>query len=295
MVEARKIRGHVVNIIGTGLSGLVGSRVMNLLTPEFRFENLSLETGVDITQKDVVMDKISSSDASWIFHFAAITDLDAAEKERSLGESGNTWRVNVEGTRNIVEAARKFKKRVLYLSTDFVFDGNSGPYTEESVPSPASWYATTKYEGEKLVSNLGDDGLIVRIAFPYGSKPGARPDFVQRIIDQLRAGETVVAVTDQLITPTHLDDIVGAIRVLVNNVASGIYHAVGSQALSPFEAAILIADTLHLDKSKIAPTTWAMYYKNRAPRPLRAVLQNLKIESLGVSMLPFREGIRLIV
>ena len=124
-MEARKIRGHVVNIIGTGLSGLVGSRVMNLLTPEFRFENLSLETGVDITQKDVVMDKISSSDASWIFHFAAITDLDAAEKERSLGESGNTWRVNVEGTRNIVEAARKFKKRVLYLSTDFVFDGNS--------------------------------------------------------------------------------------------------------------------------------------------------------------------------
>lgn len=284
-----------MKIIGTGLSGLVGSRVTNILTSEFRFENLSLETGIDITNKDVVMEKIASSDASWIFHFAAVTDLDAAEKERSLGESGNTWRVNVGGTRNIVEAARKFRKRVLYLSTDFVFDGTTGPYTEESVPSPASWYATTKYEGEKLVSTLGDDGLILRIAFPYGSEPGVRPDFVQRIIDQLRAGETVVAATDQLITPTYIDDIVGVIRILVKNVSSGIYHAVGSQALSPFDAAVLIADTLHLDKSAIAPTTWALYYKNRAPRPLRAVLQNLKIESLGVSMLPFREGIRLIV
>ncbi|MDP1721749.1 MAG: SDR family oxidoreductase [Candidatus Gottesmanbacteria bacterium] len=284
-----------MNIIGTGLSGLVGSRVTKLLTPEFQFENLSLETGIDITQKDVVMEKIASSDASWIFHFAARTDLDASEKERDLGEASNTWRVNVGGTRNIVEAAQKFKKRVLYLSTDFVFDGNTGPYTEESTPSPMSWYATTKYEGEKLVARLGESGLILRIAFPYGSAPSVRPDFVQRIKDQLAAGETVVAVTDQRITPTYIDDIVGVIHALVKSVASGIYHAVGSQALSPFEAAILIADTLHLDKSTIAPTSWALYYKNRAPRPLRAVLQTLKIESLGLSMIPFHEGVRFLV
>lgn len=284
-----------MNIIGTGLSGLVGSRVMSVLAPECTFENLSLETGVDITNKQTVQKALASSSASWIFHFAASTDVDAAEKERGLGVQSNVWRANVEGTRNIVEVAATLKKRVLYLSTDFVFDGDNPPYTEESAPKPLSWYALTKYEGEKLVATLGKSGLILRIAFPYASGLGSRPDFVQRIKNQFLAGETVTAVTDQQITPTYIDDIARVIGVLVKNESSGVYHAVGSQALSPFEIAVLIADALNLDKSKIASTTWAVYYKNRAPRPRRAVLQNVKIESFGVSMIPFRDGVRLII
>lgn len=284
-----------MNIIGTGLSGLVGSRVMQLLAPEFQFENVSLETGIDITNKDAIREALVSSSAPWIFHFAASTDVDAAEKERDRGIASTVWRVNVEGTRNIVEAAAMLKKHVLYLSTDFVFDGSAPPYTEESSPRPLSWYAVTKYEGEKLVSTLGNHGLILRIAFPYVAGSGARPDFAQRIKDQFLAGETVTAVTDQEITPTYIDDIARVISLLVKNNSFGVYHAVGSQALSPFEAAMLIADTMQIDTSKIAPTSWAVYYKNRAPRPRRAVLQNKKIESLGESMIPFRDGVRLII
>ncbi len=283
-----------MNIIGTGLSGLVGSRIVELLGQDFQFENLSLETGVDITNRDVVREKIGASSAPWVFHFAAITDLDAAEGERPLGEKSKTWIVNVEGTRHIVDAARAGGKHVLYLSTDFVFDGNDGPYTEESKPNPQSWYAMSKYEGEKLVGALGDAGLILRLAFPYRAKRVGRPDFVHRIMDQLRAGERIEAPSDQTFTPTYIDDVARVIQALVGSNASGIYHAVGSQALSPYDAAVMVARTHELDASRIAATTWESYYKHRAPRPKQAVLKNDKIDSLGIRMKSFEEGLRLL-
>lgn len=295
-METREVgKGTAVNIIGTGLSGLVGSRIVELLAGDFQFENLSLETGVDITNKEVVRERFVASAAPWVFHFAAVTDLDASEKERQLGQKSLAWRVNVEGTRNITESARATGKRVLYLSTDFVFDGEGGPYTEESQPNPQSWYAVTKYEGEKVVASLGASGLILRIAFPYQARPKGRPDFVHRIMEELRAGKDIEAPDDQRITPTYIDDVAHAIRVLTGSDASGIYHAVGSQALSPFDVARLIAGTHHLDVSKIAPTSAESYYKGRAPRPRKAVLKNDKIESLGLSMIPFSEGIRFVI
>jgi len=284
-----------MKIIGTGLSGLVGSRVVELLEPEFQFENLSLETGVDITQKDVVINRFAASQAPWVFHFAAVTDLDASEKERELGQSSLSWRVNVEGTQNIVDAAVASGKHVLYLSTDFVFDGNGGPYTEESQPNPLSWYAATKYEGEKIIAGMGAFGLTIRIAFPYQARRQGRADFVHRIMEELKAGKEIIAPKDQLVCPTFIDDVARVIRALVTGNASGIYHAVGSQALSPYDAAILIAKTRHLDQSKIAPTTWVSYYSKRAPRPRQGVLKNTKIEILGLSMKPFFEGIGFIL
>lgn len=268
---------------------------MELFEREFQFENLSLETGVDITQKNVVRERIAASNAPWVFHFAAVTDLDASEKERELGKSSLAWRVNVEGTRNIVEAARICGKHVLYLSTDFVFDGNAGPYTEDSQPNPQSWYAITKNEGEKIVAGMGGLGLTLRIAFPYQARQQGRADFVHRIMEELKAGKEIVAPTDQLVSPTFIDDVARVIRTLATSNASSIYHAVGSQAISPYDAAILIAKTHHLDQSKIAPTTWVSYYKDRAPRPRQAVLKNEKIASLGLSMIPFSEGIRFVL
>lgn len=283
-----------MRIIGTGLSGLVGSRVVERLHDAFQFENLSLETGFDITRGWVVQERITASDAAWVFHFAAMTDLDSAERQRDLWKESQAWRVNVEGTRNIVEAAARGGKHVLYLSTDFVFDGESGPYTEESQPNPQSWYAITKYEGEKLVAGLGDLGLILRIAFPYRAASSGRLDFVHRIADELKSGKTIESPSDQVFTPTLIDDVARVIRVLVEQNVSGVYHAVGNQVLTPYDAATLIARHLSVDASRIVATTWESYYQGRAPRPRCAVLKNDKIEALGISMTPFSEGIRLV-
>lgn len=283
-----------MNIIGTGLSGLVGSRVVELLSERHAFANLSLETGVDITNEQITHQHITASDALWVFHFAAVTDVDGAEKERELGEKSKSWQVNVDATRYVADAAKESGKRVLYISTDFVFDGTKKEYKEEDIPHPLGWYAITKYEGEKIVSG-NPDNLIIRISNPYVAQSAVRPDFIHKIIDRLSAGLPVGAPDDQLFIPTFVDDIAHAISILIDRGARGVYHVVGSGGLSPFSVAQKIAAAFGFDQSLVSPTTFTTFFAGRAPRPRYAVLNNDKIRSLGVAMSTFDEGLAKIV
>ncbi len=280
-----------MNILGTGLSGLVGSRVVELLSPRHSFEDLSLDTGVDITDQTAVRERITKSNAPWVFHFAAKTDVDGAEGERTLREKGPTWIVNVTATEHIVSVCRTTKKKLLYISTDYVFDGIKDEYSEEDAPNPQGWYALTKYEGERCVAGLGDQALIIRIANPYKRKTVGRADFVHKIINRLRGNQQLHAPTDQLFIPTFIDDIAHALAVLVDNNAFGLYHVVGSQALSPYDGARKIAALFGLDEGLILPTTFESYFQGRAPRPKRAVLKHDKITKFGVKMSTFDEGL----
>jgi len=282
-----------MKILGTGLTGLVGTRVVELLSPDFTFTNLSLETGVDITDHKRVSEEIEkATDSDWFFHFAAMTDIDGAEKDRINGKNGKVWAVNAAATENIVSACRKTNKHVLYISTDFVFDGQKDFYTEEDTPNPEGWYGVTKYEGEKYVLSEGEHGLVIRIANPYRSAWGGKPDFVHRIIERFKNGLPVSAASDQLFVPTCIDDIASAIRYLVANNASGIYHVVGTGAVTPFFGVGLIAETFGYDKNVIQKTTHKEFFQNRAPRPFHAYLKNDKITKCGISMATFEEGLR---
>lgn len=280
-----------MDIIGTGLSGLVGSRIIELLFPDFSFENLSLETGVDITQKDVVSSRIAASSAPWVFHFAAKTDVDGCEKEKELGVASEAWRINVDATESVVAACRQTKKQLLYISTDFVFDGTGTTYSEEDMPNPQSWYARTKHEGELRVQSMGKSGLIIRIAFPYRAVNGGKKDFFHRMMEIFAGGKSFTAPNDQLFVPTFIDDIAAAIRLLVGTSASGIYHVVGSQTLSPYEAGQKIAKTFGYDEQLVKPVEFATFYAGRASRPFHAVLSNDKIAKFGLAMSTFDEGL----
>lgn len=281
-----------MNIIGTGLSGLVGSRLVELLAPAFTFADLSLDTGVDITNVDVVVPRIEASAAPWVLHFAAKTDVDGAERERELGVQSSSWIVNVRATEHIVGACKRSGKRLLYVSTDYVFDGSKEAYTEEDTPNPQGWYAVTKFEGEKRVATLDSKALIIRIANPYRAQFAPKPDFVAKIREKLAAGERISSPSDQLFVPTFIDDIAKALKTLIEQNASGVYHVVGSDALSPFEAAKAVARTFGLDESLVTPTTFTSYFSGRAPRPFRATLKNDKITKLGVRMATFDGGLR---
>lgn len=283
-----------MKVLGTGLTGLVGSRVVELLSPQYIFENLSLETGVDITNKELVDEHVNNSDAPWVMHFAGATDVDGCEKDRLLREEGNAWRVNVTATEYIAEACLRTHKNLLYISTDFVFDGTASEYHEEDTPHPLSWYAITKYEGEKRVSVLGDKAIIMRITIPYRAKNPTKPDFVHRIIETLKNQKVVASPSDQIFVPTFIDDIAIALKTLMEKQVSGVYHVVGSQALSPYEAALKIAGTFGLNKELVKETTFADYFKNRAPRPFHLNTKNDKISKLGIKMLTFDEGLEAI-
>lgn len=278
--------------LGTGLSGLVGSRVTQLLAPRYSFEDLSLDTGVDITNRELIYPRIATSDAGWVLHFAAKTDVDSCEQERDLGRDSQAWKINVIGTQYIVEACRESHKKLLYISTDFVFDGTKDAYVESDCPQPANFYGLTKYEGERLVASLDNLALIVRISFPYRAVFPIKLDLVRAILSRLASGSPIMAVTDQHIVPTFIDDIAGALDVLMSKNARGIYHVCGSQFISPFELSRQIAQQFGYETVQIKPVTRQEYFAGRAYRPFQTTLKNDKIRFLGVSMRRVNEGLR---
>ena len=275
-----------MKILGTGLSGLVGSRVVELLTPDFSFENLSLETGVDITDKGSVDGYFSKSDAPWVFHMAAYTDVQGAEKDKDAA-----WNVNVLATEHIAQNCRKLGKKLLYIDTDYAFDGKKKTYTEKDTPHPLGWYAKTKTEGAKRVLGLGDKGLVIRISNPYRAHPVGKKDWVHKMLERLQEGQSISGTTDQLFAPTFIDDIAVSLRALVKAQAHGIYHVVSAPALSPYHAALTVAEVFSFDKKLVTQTTFAEMFFNRAPVPQYAALKNDKIQSLGVEMHAFSEGV----
>lgn len=281
-----------MKILGTGLSGLVGSRVMELMSLwGYTFDNLSLETGVDITQKASVEKYFTHSDAPWVFHMAAYTDVQGAEKERLLGQASAAWKVNVAATENIVENCQKTGKRILYIDTDYAFDGKKLEYTEDDTPNPLGWYAKTKYEGAKRVLAMGEKGLVIRIANPYRAHPVGKKDFVHKMLERLMSGQKITAPADQLFAPTFIDDIAYALQVLLQKNSYGIYHVVGSDPLSPYNAALVISDIFGCDKTLIDSTKFADMFRDRAPAPQWAALKNDKISKLGVRMSTFKDGV----
>jgi dTDP-4-dehydrorhamnose reductase len=291
------VEGIKIKILGTGLSGLIGTRITELLADKYRFQDLSLETGVDITDKGLVEKLIKQSDARIILHMAAVTDVDGCEEEvqssklKVQNNNGMCWKVNVEGTRNIVEAADKYGKKLIYASTEFVFDGEAEFYNENSKPNPINWYGTTKYEAEHVIKNTLDNYIITRFAFPYRAK-FEREDIVRFFLNKLKRKEKVKAIYNWIITPTFIDDIAQALDILIQSNRNGLYHIVGSSSHTPFEIANLVAEVFKLDKSLIDAVKLEDIFAGKAKRPRRLVVENDKISKLGMKMRTLEEGLQ---
>ncbi len=276
-----------MTILGTGLTGLIGSRIIELLSSVYKFEF----SDTDITDEDSISERIENSNAPIVLHLAAKTDVDGCEKDKILGINGDAWKINVVGTRNVAEACKKSNKKLIYISTDFVFDGEKeSEYSEEDKPNPINWYATTKYEGEKIVQNSNLNWIIARLAYPYRAN-FQRKDFVRNLIRFFKNKEPLSMVTDHIMTPTFIDDVAFALDKLLKNNSKGIFHIVGSSFLSPYDAAIKIAEVFAFDKTLVRTTTRKDFFKDRAPRPFRLAIKNDKIQKLGIKMKTFEEGL----
>lgn len=280
-------------IIGTGLSGLVGSRVVELLGQEFEFEDISRKTGTDILDKEAVTNRIKNFDAQYVLHLAAYTNVDEAEKEKDLGEKSIAWRMNVGGTKDVLEAVESTGKHLIYISTDMVFPGTKPlpeKYTEEDATGPVGWYATTKCEAEKVVQQAKVPWTILRIAYPYRANY-EKKEYVRIFKTLLEEGREIKAVSDHYFTPTFIDDLAGVFSHIFRTNLTGIYHVSGKTSISPFDAAIKIAEVFHLDKNLVSKTTREEFFKDKAPRAFNLSLSSAKIEKLGVSLSNFEEGL----
>lgn len=298
-----------MKILATGLSGLVGSRIAELLCHRHEFKNISISQGCDITNKKQVMDIIGEVDCDIVLHLAGKTDVDGCERdkaedkkileysdkekqEKEWVEKKTAWAVNVLGTQNVSNACRKYGKKIIYISTDFVFDGIKGAvYTEEDMPHPINWYGVTKYEGEQIISSLSSPWMIVRIAYPYRAK-FTKNDFVRGIFARLENGQEIKGITDHVFTPTFIDDIAFALRKLIESDSVGLFHVAGGTSLTPHKSAEIIASVFGFDKNLISETTRAQYFQNGAPRPFHLAIENAKIEKLGIQTRSFEEGVR---
>lgn len=268
------------NILITGATGLIGSRIVELLQSDFHFIPLSSKDA-DITDRNSVDAFMNSVSYDYVLHLAGYTQVDQAEIEKEKAHA-----VNVIGTKNIYDAAQKMGKNVIYISTDFVFDGTNPPYDETSTPHPVGYYGQSKYDGELVVK---DRAAIVRISYPYRATYDKRSDFVRTIASLLRSGKTIKAVRDASFTPTFIDDIAYGLKHILNHYSPEIYHLVGSQTLSQYDAAIKIAHTYNLDTSLVQPTTYDDYFKGKAPRPRYGEIKSIK--NTFQPMKSFEEGL----
>jgi len=282
-----------MKIIGTGLSGLVGSRIVDL-NPDIEFVNISIESGISIIDP-VALEKVfvDNPDAEAVLHLAAFTDTNAAWDQKG-DKSGLCYQLNVNGTQNIVNLCQKYGKYLIHISTDYVFDGTkNGPYLEDDPTSALEWYGQTKAMAEKVVLDSAISASIVRLAFPYRAKYDTKTDIIRKIKFKLENGETLNLFDDQITTPTFVDDIARGLKVFFDQKPTGIYHLVGSSSQSPYEMALATAEVFNLDKSKIVATKLSDYLKTENARPFakNAALSNQKVKALGIQMKTLREGL----
>lgn len=270
----------------TGASGLIGTRILEVLGYKYIFIPIP-QAEVDITNKPTIENFLKDKEFDYLLHLAAYTNVDGAEKDRKLCEE-----INVLGTKNVFEVASEKNAKFIHISTDFVFDGKLvdgkiPTFKEDSLPSPVSYYGLTKYEAEKIVK---DNAMIIRLSYPYRKEFELKKDFVRTIKQLLIDGKEISMVKDSLITPTYIDDIANALGHLIENYSKDIFHLVGSDNISPYDAGIKIAKYYKLDEKLIKPVLYDEYFKGKAARPQYAKIVNTKY--VGVRMKSFEEGLK---
>ncbi|HNW92920.1 MAG TPA: SDR family oxidoreductase [bacterium] len=183
-----------------------------------------------------------------IMHTAAVATVEACERDRARAET-----INAGATRLLADWARANAARLLYTSTDLVFDGSHGPYASAATPAPHTWYATTKVMGEEAVLALGAQGCVARCAINYGWDPPARPHYAAMLVDRLRAGDAQRLFVDQYRSFIHTADTAAGLWRLAAASATGIWHLGGPEVISRHAFALLVCRALGADEALLVP------------------------------------------
>lgn len=267
-------------VLVTGGNGLLGTKTLGLLLAEGRQPfSASLEPEVqnrflgefpyfhlDITDAASVRELVVGLRPEAVIHTAAFTAVDACETQREL-----SWRVNVEGTANVADACREVGARLVHVSTEYLFDGENGPYTEEDTPRPLSHYGLTKLESEKAARERCADWVIARTTVLFGHAPNVRPSFVAWLVDRLSRGERVRVVDDQVGSPTLADNLAQMLLALLDSNRCEIYNTVGDSILDRHAFSVMAARLFGLDPGLIDRIKTSEL-NQPAPRPLKAGL-----------------------
>jgi dTDP-4-dehydrorhamnose reductase len=271
-----------LKLLITGASGLYGSKLAQLALSKgievysSDIQSLSIYgkfVKLDISGKTQVDESFKAIKPDVVVHAATLTDVDKCETNKELA-----WKINVEGTKNIVEAAHDEGSFLIYISTDYVFSGEKGFYKETDKPDPINYYGVTKLKAEEIVRAQAEY-FIARPSVIYGSTPAAgKVNFALWLIETLRKGEHVKIVTDQWNTPTLNTNLAEMTLEVVERRLTGIYHLCGATRVSRIEFAERIADSFGLDKGLIDSVS-SSQFTWPAKRPMDSSLDTSKAQS----------------
>jgi dTDP-4-dehydrorhamnose reductase len=288
-------------ILITGSNGLLGQKLVDLLRKQASVELIATARGnnrlpvtegytyasLDITVQEEVLDIFDQFKPDVVIHTAAMTNVDTCETDRDGCDV-----LNVNSVAYLIEACEKHGTYLCHLSTDFIFDGADGPYTEEGIANPISYYGESKLKAEQLLFASKIRWSIARTVLVYGIVPDmSRSNIVLWVKKSLEDGKTIQVVTDQFRTPTLAEDLAMGCWLLAKDEVEGIFNISGSDFLTPYEMAVMTADYYGLDKSLLQKADSSTFTQT-AKRPARTgfILDKAK-KVLGYSPKTFQEGI----
>jgi len=295
-------------ILVIGASGLVGSRFVELAKSKLSIIPVD-ENILDITNKESVDKFFKENEFDSVLNFAAITNVDGAEKERG-DENGFTWKLNVIGPKNLAEACKVNNKQSLaskspgkflvQISTDFVFRGTeneAGPYAEDTTlpedNNGIGWYGWTKNRAEARIRESGVRNAVVRIAYPfYGSKFEQKLDFAKNYLKVFDNGKLFPIFTDQTFTPLNIDDFVESMVKILNEEIEGTFHIVSSDTATPFDFVEYLLNKTRNVSGVVQKGSMIEFLKTvgRTPRPrLGGLKTEITEKRLGMKFKTWRE------
>ena len=291
-------------VLVTGADGLVGQAVARrlsrwpgldlLLTGRGSGPRLSQFSGgwvpLDVTDARAVERVMLDFGPTAVVHLAAMSKVEPCEREREA-----CWEVNVHATERLARACRRHGARLVFFSTDFVFDGTAGPYAETDRPAPINAYGRSKLAAENAIRGSGlREWTVVRTTLGFGDVEGypeGRMNLATFLARELGAGREVDVTSDQLRTPTYVPDLASGVERILRQRRNGLYHLAGAEAMTTLEFAHALAERWGMDRGLIRPVTTAELHAG-APRPLRAGLLTLRAQSeLGFRPTPLAEAL----
>lgn len=290
-------------ILVTGANGLLGQHLVNLLLQQgyyvtatgkgesrlpFAGSDHFRYYAADITEDSLVQEIFEKEMPHTVVHTAAITQVDECQLHQENCEA-----VNVRATAQLLLSAEACSSHFIYVSTDFVFDGEKGDYAEEDAPNPVSWYGFTKVQAEAITSTSEIPFAIVRTCLVYGNTiTGSRSNIISWVKKSLEEGKSIKVVNDQWRTPTYVEDLAKAVLLIIAKQATGTWHISGSDVLTPYEIALQTAAYCKLNASLIEKAD-AGNFSQPGRRPPKTNFDISKArQQLGFEPISFAEGLR---
>lgn len=288
-----------MRILVTGANGIVGKKVVKQLVASGNHEvyatslkRMQLEGAQTFTsnlQNADINNLVEQLKLETIIHCAALSSPDACEVDRFMCK-----KMNIEVTARIAAACRDYSAHLVFLSTDFIFDGIKGNYAEEDAINPISYYGESKMESENMLRTMGIPHAVVRTSLVYGYEEKlSRANILTRVIQYLKKQQAYRVPVDQIRTPTLAEDLAKGIATISENKINGLYHIAGADSISVADFANQIAKTFNLDESLLQRVT-TKELSEPAPRPLNSSLVIEKArQDLNYNPTPIIEGLKI--